>query len=213
MSRGKILLVEALVLIVVSAALGLTANGFAPRALRLYKDYFPKRHNAANRASDAGTSTQPAAAKQGDGKPSSADASADTSEGLSVDVSSAMNHGLQSLSSRVVAKYAEDAPNSNGQVVFVDARSDSDYADGHIPGALHVYHYDQEKYLPDVLPALENAEVVVVYCGGGDCEDSIYLATDLIYEHQLPYDHVFLYEGGMHDWLAKHRAVRTGDQP
>jgi len=95
--------------------------------------------------------------------------------------------------------------------VFVDARERDFYLAGHIPGAVHLYHYDSAKHIEEVRPILEAAFMVVVYCNGGDCEDSINLALDLVTSYGLPNENVHVFEGGMEVWKAAGLPVVTGE--
>jgi rhodanese-related sulfurtransferase len=53
---------------------------------------------------------------------------------------------------------------------------------------------------------------VVVYCKGGDCEDSIFLARDLAYKYDVAIDSLYIYEGGMNDWQQRNLATTSGEQ-
>jgi rhodanese-related sulfurtransferase len=97
-------------------------------------------------------------------------------------------------------------------VVFVDARKAEAYEDSHITGAVLIDHYRLERYLPALQERLEAAQVILVYCAG-DCEDSRYLATALVYDHGFPNHKLFLYEGGMADWTQRQQPVTQGAQP
>lgn len=122
-------------------------------------------------------------------------------------------HGLQSASFEDVAEYADLLFESDGYIMILDARDDASYKEGHIPGALQVNHYKQDKYLPDIMTMLEEAGVIVVYCNGGNCEDSILLATSLISQHGLPHENVYVYEGGIKEWKDRNQALTEGMDP
>jgi rhodanese-related sulfurtransferase len=121
--------------------------------------------------------------------------------------------GLQMACFRFVADQHDLMPDSDGFVVFVDARDDESYAEGHLPGALHVDHYQQDRYLPEVMPALQEAGVIIVYCTGGDCEDSKFLATALVMDHGLPLEPIYVYEGGIEEWKEKGKPLKQGLEP
>jgi len=93
----------------------------------------------------------------------------------------------------------------NGEIAFVDARRADEFEEGHLPRAYNIDNYNVDKQLPAVRPYLDTADVIVVYCGGGDCEDSIFLATELEYRG-VPRNKLRLFEGGMAAW-------READQP
>jgi rhodanese-related sulfurtransferase len=206
MSTKSNILAETVVLVVVASAIGLVANTVGPRAIKLTRDYFPTAPKP-----PASTPSSQAA----DGAPSETNRSGDPpSRGAnSADDPPALEHNLQAADFEQVLAWSQEMPTSGGLIVFVDARPADEYVEGHIPGALHVDHYQQDEYLPAVLDQLQAAQVIVVYCAGGDCEDSIFLSNDLIYKHGLPYEHLHLYEGGMKDWTANGRSVTKGDAP
>jgi len=95
--------------------------------------------------------------------------------------------------------------------VFVDARDRDFYLAGHIPGAVHLYHYESAKHIDEVRPILQEAFMVIVYCNGGDCEDSINLALDLVGSYGLPNENVHVFEGGMDVWKAAGLPVVVGE--
>jgi rhodanese-related sulfurtransferase len=88
----------------------------------------------------------------------------------------------------------------NGNVVFVDARSQEDYEDGHIPGALSLpvgefderIEYFLNQYSPDTR--------IVTYCSGRTCEDSHNLARLL---SEAGFTHVTVFIDGFPGWEAQ----------
>lgn len=95
-------------------------------------------------------------------------------------------------------------------IVLIDARSAEHFQDAHIPGAKLVHHYRQKDTIEEHLPAMREAGYVVIYCAGGDCEDSIHLATDLVYHHGLEKEVLYIYEGGIEEWEAHGHATVEG---
>jgi rhodanese-related sulfurtransferase len=79
------------------------------------------------------------------------------------------------------------------KIVLVDTREESEWARGHIPGAVHlskgIIERDIEKTVPD-----KNA-VVVLYCGGGFRSA---LAADNL--QKMGYRNVISMDGGWRDW-------------
>ena len=96
-------------------------------------------------------------------------------------------------------------------VVFVDARKREDYVEAHIPGAVHLSHYESTSQIENVRPVLEQAFMIIVYCNGGDCEDSINLALDLTTVYGFSNDSVYVFEGGMEEWQENGFAVVKGE--
>lgn len=79
---------------------------------------------------------------------------------------------------------------------LVDTREESEFAAGHVPGALHlskgVIERDIEKKVPD------KSAPLVLYCGGGFRSA---LAADNL--QKMGYTNVISMDGGMRDWRAK----------
>lgn len=97
--------------------------------------------------------------------------------------------------------------------VFLDARRTSEYEAGHIAGARNfavweadvndkVQAFAEEGHDPD-LP-------IVIYCSGGDCQDSQMLAQKL---WGLFYNNLVVYEDGYPDWVSNGGPVRSGPNP
>ena len=85
-------------------------------------------------------------------------------------------------------------------LTVVDVREESEYAAGHVPGALHlskgVIERDIETKLPDA-----NAEVIL-YCGGGFRSA---LAAESI--QKMGYTNVLSMDGGWREWTAAGQPV------
>jgi len=79
---------------------------------------------------------------------------------------------------------------------LIDTREESEFAAGHVPGALHlskgVIERDIEKKVPD------KSAPLVLYCGGGFRSA---LAADNL--QKMGYTNVISMDGGMRDWRAK----------
>jgi len=108
-----------------------------------------------------------------------------------------------------VVAVLDDPDTATGLNVFVDARNDHAYEDGHIPGAVQCDPYNVPQYWENIEPLVMGAMKVVVYCGGGDCEDSAYMCRELV-NQGVPMEAIYLYAGGWNEWDAKHGPVETG---
>ena len=182
------------------AALGLiaalAANALSPRGLKLSRNYFPESGNPGR----SGPSTA------GSNHPSTTPLSADTA---SVVTQRLQQRGLQLVASNEVVELFRDPRYEQGLVIFIDARDDQHYAAGHVPGAWQFDRFRPEQYLPAVLPACLTAVKVVVYCNGGECEDSEFAAI-MLRDAGVPREAVFVYAGGITEWKANGLPMETG---
>ncbi len=86
-------------------------------------------------------------------------------------------------------------------VLFLDARAENEYNEGHIPGAKLLTALEFEKHIPEII-GLPRDKRIVVYCGGGLCELSHQLCDNLI---AFGFNRVFIYLGGWEDWKQKQK--------
>jgi rhodanese-related sulfurtransferase len=180
---------EVLILASLTLAAALLVNGLRGQSgLELGRDYFPADSIAANPAEGPGDLP-----KNGEGP-------------------SKPQHGYTSFNLEDAKDYQQYLDAQDG-VIFLDARSQKLFEAGHIPGARLCHHYRQDQYIPAMLEELRAADIVVIYCAGGDCEDSIQLATDLVFTHGLTQELIAIYEGGFAEWVEAGLDVRTGQQP
>lgn len=94
---------------------------------------------------------------------------------------------------------------------FLDARRSSEFAEGHIAGAWSTPIWESD--LEDRLFAFKIArrpsseDPIVIYCSGGECQDSHLLATKLLNDG---YFHLLIYRDGFPDWLAQNHPIQKG---
>ncbi len=69
-----------------------------------------------------------------------------------------------------------------GDTIFVDARTQDDYKDGHIKGAVSLPAYEFDALIEDFAIKFPVSSKMVTYCSGRECEDSHELAQLLIDE-------------------------------
>jgi rhodanese-related sulfurtransferase len=96
---------------------------------------------------------------------------------------------------------------------FLDARRTNVYALGHIAGArpFSVWESDvDDKVQSFFQEGRDQSQPVVVYCSGGDCEDSHTLAQKLYF---VGFDNVLVYKDGYPDWQKRGLPVKTGPAP
>jgi len=100
--------------------------------------------------------------------------------------------------------------------LFLDARRTSVYEQGHIAGARPVSVWESDvddkvaKLFNERSDPAQQALPIVVYCSGGDCEDSHMLAQKL---YGAMFNNVYVYKDGFPDWQKRGGAVHTGVEP
>ncbi len=82
-------------------------------------------------------------------------------------------------------------------VKFIDARMPNEYEAGHIKGAYNIPFDGDERYR-DILNNFSKDEIIVVYCGGTDCDLSIYLGNEIF---EKGFKRVYVFFGGWNEWL------------
>jgi rhodanese-related sulfurtransferase len=90
-----------------------------------------------------------------------------------------------------------------GDVIWVDARPEDEFASDHVPGAISLNEDRWNELLPEFLAAWSPGKKVVVYCSSLSCNASREVARRLRKEAQLP--DVFVLEGGWEGWVKKNR--------
>ena len=194
---AKILL-EALAVLAVGIAVALIANQISPRGLVLTRNYFPqgpKNHVpvATGVGSPGGTAnTNPAAISP-----------------AQLLAARLREQGLQLMDGRQAVQQFHDPRFQQGNIVFVDARDETRYQEGHVPGAYEFDPYRPEKYFATVFPACQAAEQVVVYCEGGDCDDSESAAITLR-DVGISTNKLFVYGGGITEWATNGLPIEVG---
>ncbi len=181
----KSVALEAFVVALGGFLLALLLNGLSPRGIRLTRDYFPSTKAAEPSLSATNLQGISASGTQ-------------TTNALASRLAA---KGLQVADTNLVLKFYQDPGYAAGGIVFVDARNDQSYTEGHIPGAYQLDYYYKEKYLPTVLPVIMTAETILVYCNGGDCEDSE-LTAALLQQAGIPPARIFVYAGGYTEWAS-----------
>ncbi|HSB35833.1 MAG TPA: rhodanese-like domain-containing protein [Thermoanaerobaculia bacterium] len=98
-------------------------------------------------------------------------------------------------------------------VLFLDARRTKDYELGHVRGAraFSVWESDvDEKTLALLGVGRDALQPVVLYCSGGECEDSHMLGQKLF---GAGFNNLLVYRGGFPDWVSRGGAVTRGANP
>jgi rhodanese-related sulfurtransferase len=194
--RLKAVVAEASLVAVIGCAIALAANALSPRGLRLTRDYFPRADPAAAAAVARPAGASPVAPAAGPNATAAV-------------VRRLEQRGLRVVSLDDASAWFRAGAAGGALVVFVDARDEARFATGHIPGAWPFDHYRPEKSLPAVLPLCLSAQKVVVYCAGGQCEDSEFAAV-VLRDAGVPREKIFVLPGGKAEWAARGLPIETG---
>jgi rhodanese-related sulfurtransferase len=97
--------------------------------------------------------------------------------------------------------------------LFLDARRTTVYADGHIPGARTFPIWESD--IADRVKAfyeegLDQNAPIVIYCSGGDCEDSHMLAEKL---YMVGFNNLLVYKDGFPGWQKRGLPAVKGPKP
>ena len=178
---------EAVVFLAAACIVALTVNARRGNGLTLSRNYFPPIQ--APPQQHPGTTNVVADSDPGATEP-------DAAEPEFID-------GYQAISLQQTHAYYEQMyDQGDASIVFIDARADEPYQECRIPGAIQFNYYHPENYVSEVQCYASAAETVIIYCNGGDCEDSRlasqYLTTEL--EPVLDFDKIFVFKGGIQEW-------------
>ncbi len=189
------ILFEAFLVTLTGAVLAFVANALS-HGISLTRNYFPHDHD--QRLGPVSTNAAPTAL---------------TTNGISGEqVTERLRRaGLQVAGSNQVAQLFHDPGYAQNTVIFIDSRDDQHYRSGHIPGAYQLDYYRVENYLERVLPACQVAQQILVYCYGGNCEDSELTAT-LLRDAGIPKDRLLVYTGGFTEWTNNRMPIEIGDR-
>ena len=189
---------EALLVAAAGIVLAFGANLVSPRGLVLTRNYFPADIN------------RPVPVATGAGSPSDvANTNPPASSPAQLLAVRLKEQGLQSVDGRQAAQLFHDPRFQQGTIAFIDARDEQHYREGHIPGACEFDPYHPEKYFATVLPVCQAAEQIVVYCNGGDCDDSESAAI-LLRDVGIANRKLFIYMGGIPEWTTNGLPVEIG---
>jgi rhodanese-related sulfurtransferase len=191
----KRVLFEALLVAAFGAIVAFAANALSPRGLKLTKDYFHGETLPITRAKTNRTAVVA----------SSTNAAPDPV------IAQLKEKGLQVVNGEQAMELSRDPLYQQGAIIFIDARNDEHYQGGHIPGAYQFDTYHPENYMGTVFPLCQSAQKIVIYCNGGNCEDSQFAALTLR-DAQIPNEKLFVFTGGITEWTNRGYAVEFGDR-
>ncbi len=82
--------------------------------------------------------------------------------------------------------------------LWIDARSQADYEQSHIPGAIPLSDKNWEEGFSRVVPMVRSDTVIIVYCSSQSCHSSEEAATRL--KRELGIKSVYTLKGGFEAW-------------
>ncbi len=104
----------------------------------------------------------------------------------------------------------EDAAflHKKGLAIFIDARHEYDFRQGHIPGAINIplSEFETDTTLIESLP---RNKTVVTYCDGQECNSSVALAQMLL---ASGFTNVNIFFGGWNEWKSAHAEIEEAHQ-
>jgi len=196
----KWVLLEAVLVAVIGAVFALAANQISPRGLALTRNYFP-----------AGTGRLLPGASPAPVSPNASGTNSMAIDSAQLLAAELKEKGLQLIDRNQAVQLLHDPRCQQNLVVFIDARNEQRYREGHIPGAYEFDPYRPEKYFDAVLPVCKAAEQIVVYCNGGDCDDSE-TAAILLRDIGIANQKLLIYGGGISEWTTNGLPVETGER-
>ena len=195
----KSVLSEALAIAAAGTFLGFVANWLSPRGLALTRDFFFLANQPT--ATNSLVTANPSPAPDGTNIPSA----------FAVLESQLRAVGLHLADSNLVTQLFHDPRYQQDLVVFIDAREPGPYGEGHIPGAYELDYYHPDSYLATLMPLCASADRVVVYCNGGDCEDSKH-AAQLLGSIGISRDKLLVYGGGIREWESNNMPIELRER-
>jgi len=94
------------------------------------------------------------------------------------------------------------------QAFFVDARRKDVYIEGHVAGAFRADMGSFKSSTPAWVSGLPKDMILVVYCNGGDCDESEHVAKLL---YASGFTAVYIMHDGFPAWKAAGHPVETGE--
>lgn len=93
------------------------------------------------------------------------------------------------------------------EALFLDARPESQYAEGHIKGALNLPWQDLDRYFLEVVDRLDGPKTIITYCDGVACDLSHELTLFL---KEMGFEKVYVLVNGWSLWKEAGFPVERG---
>jgi rhodanese-related sulfurtransferase len=98
----------------------------------------------------------------------------------------------------------------SSNTIFLDARSEFDYKQGHIKGALNLPFEEFDDFYPKVASKLPKDKTIIAYCDGTECELSLFLTRIL---REKGYQDLKIFFGGWAEWEEADLPIGKGEEP
>ena len=95
-----------------------------------------------------------------------------------------------------------------GNAIFIDARHDDEFKEGHIKGALCLPLKRLEEK-PNLIQGFAKDTLIVTYCSGAECDQSFNLGEKLA---AMGFRNVKVFFAGWVDWQQRHLPVEQGEK-
>lgn len=209
---GRVVL-EALIVAVVGLGLALIANARSDEGLKLGRDYFKLPEKKTVQPAPEGPIAHPGPTTQQAVAPASAERAAVEFDEAAQQVAQVIRDaGLTPVGYEEVSRLYADPKYNFDAYVFIDARNERHYREGHIPRAWRLDHVHPEPVIEMMKPFIEGAEKIVVYCNGGYCDDSLLTAGYLLEKQHVNPAVISVYVGGFQEWVKKGQPVEKGER-
>ncbi len=219
--KSKILLIsETVVVLAIGVGAGLAYNTrqgqHGKPHVDLHQQYFyrPAAHEPSyapapgTSSGDAAAITQASMADETNG---AADASGAAEDGTSSDGKPHAKHEFNTIDTASVEAIVDGSDPASANTLIIDARDTEHYESGRIPGAVRCYFSTLEEDFQSIKElAVDAGYQLVIYCNGGECEDSLNLCRALVLERGVPKENIHLYEDGWEAWNKDGRPTETG---
>jgi len=97
----------------------------------------------------------------------------------------------------------------SNEAVIIDSRDRKTFSAGHIKGARSIPLDEAMKLLPEFSGRVPKNAMLIIYCNGYACEDSVELGKKFIAEG---YAAVYYFDGGFPAWRDANYPVAVGDR-
>jgi len=213
LKRTALTLLEIIALLALAATLALGSNALRRDGLKLSKSYFekPVPHTRPTTQESTPTTREspPATRESTPTTRESPTTTRATQPATSASQPDVKEHPFQIVTFEEAFGIINDELYELDVCIFIDARNDKQYEQGHIPRAWRLDPYHADLYVETLLPVATDAEQIIIYCEGGDCEDAIFAGRELL-EWGIELEKISLYEGGMEGWEANGGPIEKG---